>query len=312
MMRRAMHQLHLPAPTTSSLFQLPLIPGTAAARKIIFGRPRRTGSATLRHLPGDNLIFPAGAAQLINFNDYPSGTVFGSVTVSGSGYQFQGNAYQSSTVEVQANTNVEVNAIHTDTLTLGAGATLTIAAIPGGPQAANITHLDAPCHPMHCGLSSPVKPVAEPAAATYCISHHQPRPYPPPEPLAASTVPAAPAPASSEVASALASSDSISNTVLDAVAAPAAIVADIALPVRLVGSAPARRIDMAYQSPTTAIADLFPARFDGVAPRSSKAGWNNLLPQEMKTLRAYRYLVRCATNCRPVWKRLTSIPQPQP
>ena len=88
-------------------------------------------------LPGDNLIFPAGAAQLVNSNDYPSGTVFGSITVSGSGYHFQGSAYQASAFEVQANANVEANAIYSGTLNIAAGATLTIAALPGGPLAAN-------------------------------------------------------------------------------------------------------------------------------------------------------------------------------
>ena len=86
-------------------------------------------------LPGDNLVFPAGAARIINFNDYTSATIFGSITVSGSGYHFQGNSYQASMVGVQPNTNVEVNAIHSDTLTLGAGSVFTISPIPAGPQA---------------------------------------------------------------------------------------------------------------------------------------------------------------------------------
>ncbi len=84
---------------------------------------------------GDNLLFPAGAAQLDNINDYPSSIVFGTITVSGSGYHFQGNSHQASTFEVQSNTSVEVNAISTDTLTIGAGSVLTISAISGGPLA---------------------------------------------------------------------------------------------------------------------------------------------------------------------------------
>ena len=81
-------------------------------------------------LPGDNLVFPAGAARMVNFNDYPSGIVFASITVSGSGYHFQGNTHQASMFEVQPNTSVEVNAIYTDTLTIGAGGVLTISPIP--------------------------------------------------------------------------------------------------------------------------------------------------------------------------------------
>jgi hypothetical protein len=85
---------------------------------------------------GDNLIFPQlNPPEPHNvYNDFANGTVFGSITVSGSGYYFQGNAYQSSMVEVQANINVEANAIHTGTLTIGAGSVLTISPISSGPQ----------------------------------------------------------------------------------------------------------------------------------------------------------------------------------
>jgi hypothetical protein len=92
-------------------------------------------------LPGDNLVFPAVAAQPVNYNDYPSGTAFGSVTVSGSSYHFLGNAYQSSTFEVQPSTNVEVNSIYSGTLTLGAGSVLTISAISPGLQSQGINKL---------------------------------------------------------------------------------------------------------------------------------------------------------------------------
>src|SRR3954454_19402030 len=34
----------------------------------------------------DDLVFPAGAARLTNFNNYPSDTVFNSLTISGAGY----------------------------------------------------------------------------------------------------------------------------------------------------------------------------------------------------------------------------------
>jgi autotransporter-associated beta strand protein len=43
-------------------------------------------------LPGDILVFPAGAAQAVNFNNYGSGTVFHSIVFSGAGYTLQGNA----------------------------------------------------------------------------------------------------------------------------------------------------------------------------------------------------------------------------
>src|SRR5262249_10360745 len=37
-------------------------------------------------LAGDNLVFPSGAVQLSNTNNFASGTVFNSLTVSGGGY----------------------------------------------------------------------------------------------------------------------------------------------------------------------------------------------------------------------------------
>src|SRR5882724_3141902 len=42
---------------------------------------------------GDDLIFPSGVSlRLTNTNDYPSNTVFSSITFLGSGYSLQGNA----------------------------------------------------------------------------------------------------------------------------------------------------------------------------------------------------------------------------
>jgi hypothetical protein len=231
-----------------------------------FWKTKENWVGDIAPLSGDILIFPSGAARMLNFNDYPSGTVFGSITVSGSGYHFQGNSYQASMVGVQPNTNVEVNAVHSDTLTLDAGATLTIAAIPGGPLAA-----DSALTPLATSALRPNlrKPIAQPTAAntiapfssttTITIAA---------EPLADSTVLATPAPVSSEAASMGASSSSLSSdsnaltpgpspegrgeflleplyTVIDAVAAPTEITAEIALPVRLVESAPARLIDTA-------------------------------------------------------------------
>ncbi len=83
-------------------------------------------------LSGDNLVFPAGAKQLENVNDYTNAK-FGAITVSGSGYRLLTGGLASSGMEVQPGAQVDVDAIITGTLTIGAGATLTIAAIPGGP-----------------------------------------------------------------------------------------------------------------------------------------------------------------------------------
>src|SRR6476646_1372345 len=42
--------------------------------------------------PGDDLNFPAGAAQLNAVNDFPAGTAFGQLSITGAGYQIGGNA----------------------------------------------------------------------------------------------------------------------------------------------------------------------------------------------------------------------------
>jgi hypothetical protein len=42
--------------------------------------------------PGDDLVFPAGVAQLANVNDFPAGTAFHSIAVNDVGYQLTGNA----------------------------------------------------------------------------------------------------------------------------------------------------------------------------------------------------------------------------
>ncbi|MGD0518217.1 MAG: Calx-beta domain-containing protein, partial [Thermoguttaceae bacterium] len=87
-------------------------------------------------MPGNSLVFPqlGTPGPHYVYNDFTNGTIFASITVSGSGYVFQGNVYQSSMVEVQSNINVEANAINTGTLTIGAGGVFTISALPSGPQ----------------------------------------------------------------------------------------------------------------------------------------------------------------------------------
>jgi hypothetical protein len=59
-------------------------------------------SGDLAPLPGDNLVFPAGAAQLNSVNNYPSTITFGSVTVSGSGYCFTNGVNSTTNITVRA------------------------------------------------------------------------------------------------------------------------------------------------------------------------------------------------------------------
>ena len=47
---------------------------------------------------GDNLIFPAGAAQTTNINDMAAGTMFNTIQLSGGGYNISGSAIASGTV----------------------------------------------------------------------------------------------------------------------------------------------------------------------------------------------------------------------
>jgi uncharacterized membrane protein YqhA len=160
-------------------------------------------------MPGDNLIFPAGAAQMVSFNDYPSGIVFGSITVSGSGYQFQNNYLSATSVQVQAGTQIEVDKIHTDTLTIGAGATVTIAPIAGGPLAAvsALTPLASsalqPTSLRTIAQSTTADTIAAPASAdTTTVAAG---------PLADNTVLATPVSANSEVATMAVSSSGLSS-----------------------------------------------------------------------------------------------------
>ena len=192
-------------------------------------------------LPSDNLVFPAGAAQPESVNDYPTGTHFGSIIISGSEYNFLTGDLSSSSVQLQSGAQLTATSINTDTLTIGAGATLTIAPIAGGPLAADSALTSIATDAL---LPNQNKTVTQPTAAITIASSSTITTIAA-GPLADSTVLAAPTPASIEVASALASSGSLSNTILDAVAVPTPIVADITLPVHLVESTPARLIDTA-------------------------------------------------------------------
>src|ERR1043166_7119118 len=42
-------------------------------------------------LPGDDLVFPASAAQLSNSNNFPAGTGFNSISFTGEGYTIGGS-----------------------------------------------------------------------------------------------------------------------------------------------------------------------------------------------------------------------------
>jgi hypothetical protein len=90
-------------------------------------------------LSGDSLAFPAGAARLDNINDYPPGTVFYAITVSGGNYHFLNNAIKSTTVEVQGNAVLTATSIVCDTLIIGStAATAAVAANTAAPRTGNL------------------------------------------------------------------------------------------------------------------------------------------------------------------------------
>ena len=94
--------------------------------------------------PSDNLVFPAGAERLENFNNFAPGTLFGTITVSGNGYNIQGNTLQSSIIEVKPNTNFQVNAINVNTLSIASGGKVILGPITGGPLSGTITPVPEP------------------------------------------------------------------------------------------------------------------------------------------------------------------------
>jgi hypothetical protein len=118
-------------------------------------------------LPGDNLIFPEGVAQLESVNNYPTGTHFGSITVSGSGYHFQNNDSSFSSVQLQSGAQLEVDKIVTGTLTIGAGATVTIAPIAGGPSSTLAIQGPITQLPVTVVNNSPTFTLLTPTTGTY-------------------------------------------------------------------------------------------------------------------------------------------------
>jgi autotransporter-associated beta strand protein len=94
--------------------------------------------------PSDNIILPAVAARLENVDNFASDVLFGSITISGSGYDVQGNALKCSLLTVQPDVIFQVNAIIANQLTIGSGATVVIRPISGGPQGGEITPVPEP------------------------------------------------------------------------------------------------------------------------------------------------------------------------
>ena len=95
--------------------------------------------------PGDDLVFPSGAAQLTNVNDFVAGTAFQSIGVTAGGYQISGNSV-SLAAGVSADTpNAGVSTL---SLAIGGGGGLTKAgagtlALSGANTYSGITSVSA-------------------------------------------------------------------------------------------------------------------------------------------------------------------------
>jgi hypothetical protein len=74
-------------------------------------------------LPGDNLVFPADAANQENINDYSSEVVFGAITILGGEYRIQNHPLQSTSIEVKGEAVLTVASIVCDTLIIGSTGT---------------------------------------------------------------------------------------------------------------------------------------------------------------------------------------------
>ncbi|MCC6124716.1 MAG: hypothetical protein IT426_07130, partial [Pirellulales bacterium] len=70
-------------------------------------------------MPGDNLVFPAGAARMDNVNDFVSCETFGSIVVSGGNYHIQNNPLRSASVEVQGTSELTAVSIISESLIIG-------------------------------------------------------------------------------------------------------------------------------------------------------------------------------------------------
>ena len=60
---------------------------------------------------GDSLVFPAGAARRANTNNFPAGTTFGTITLTGDGYSLNGNAINLNTRLTSSSPGTSGNAV---------------------------------------------------------------------------------------------------------------------------------------------------------------------------------------------------------
>jgi autotransporter-associated beta strand protein len=89
---------------------------------------------------GDDLLFPPGALQPSNNDDFPGGSTFGSIIISGGGYSLGGNAIALNAGLVVTNTSGDVNSVN-NALILNSNQTFNIHTASGSfflPTAVNL------------------------------------------------------------------------------------------------------------------------------------------------------------------------------
>jgi hypothetical protein len=84
-------------------------------------------SGNVAPVPGCSLVFPAGALQLTNTNDFAGGTGFSSVTISGNGYAISGQGLMTGSIDASGSTGTnqflaDLNLTGDQTITLPAAA----------------------------------------------------------------------------------------------------------------------------------------------------------------------------------------------
>src|SRR5579875_3678322 len=94
---------------------------------------------------GDDLVFPATAANLTNNNDFAGGTTFSSITIQGPGYNLTGNALNlTNGITASYATGASTDAINTAFLavvapiTVSLGGTLNIPGVLSGAAGVNV------------------------------------------------------------------------------------------------------------------------------------------------------------------------------
>ena len=70
---------------------------------------------------GVNLVFPSGAAQSVNINDYSSSIVFGSITISGGSHKLNLNNAATGNINVLNGAALQVDSLHSGVVTVGNG-----------------------------------------------------------------------------------------------------------------------------------------------------------------------------------------------